>query len=70
MKRVAPILLALLAAATLLLVVRGLAVGPSGAGAAGGTAGLRVVDMDRYLRRVQEHTLSDVEARWWVPAPP
>mgnify|MGYP000958278296 CR=1 FL=1 len=70
MKRIAPLLLLLLTIATFAAVGFGLATGPGVGGAAGGSPGMRVVDMDRYLRRVQEGTLSDREARWWVPMPP
>jgi len=70
MKRLRACLLAALAIATLAIVAWGLTEGSAGPGAGGGTAGLRVVDVDRYLRRVQEGTLSDRDARWWVPVPP
>lgn len=70
MKRVPALILAAVTAATLAIVAWGLLEGARGPGAAGGTAGLRDVDLDRYLRRVQEGSLSDAEARWWVPLEP
>ncbi len=70
MRRISPLLLALLAIATFAVVGYGLLGGTGVGGVAGGSPGMRVVDIDRYLRRVQEGTLSDREARWWVPMPP
>jgi hypothetical protein len=70
MKRLPAFLLAFLTVATLAVVGWGLLAGSAGPGAGGGTAGLRTVDMDRYLRRVQEGSLSNQEARWWVPVAP
>jgi hypothetical protein len=67
MKRLAAILLVLMTLATTLLIARGMLEGAQGSLVEGATPGLRAVDMDRYLRRVQEGRLSDREALWWVP---
>jgi hypothetical protein len=57
-----------LVAAAAALVLSGLVGGGAGLSGGSATAEFRPVDRDRYLRRVQEGTLSDREARWWHPA--
>lgn len=63
-----------LAAAAAGLVLSGLLGGGTGTPVGPRPALFRPVDRDRYLRRIQEGTLSDREARWWHPvdeaAPP